>query len=31
MAWIHLPQDIDQWPALVNMAMDFRFHKTLGI
>jgi hypothetical protein len=28
--WIDLDQDKDQWRALVNTAMDLRFHKTLG-
>jgi hypothetical protein len=25
--WIHVAQDREQWPALVNTVMNFRFHK----
>jgi hypothetical protein len=28
--WIDVAQDRDQWRALANTAMDFRFHKLLG-
>jgi hypothetical protein len=30
MDWIDVSQDGHQWRALVNMAWDFGFHKTLG-
>jgi hypothetical protein len=30
MVWIDLTQDRDQWRALVNTAMNLRFHKILG-
>jgi hypothetical protein len=31
MSWINLGEDRDQWRALVNTVMTFRFHKMLGI
>ena len=31
MDWIDLAQDWGRWRALVNMVMNFRFHKTGGI
>jgi hypothetical protein len=30
MDWIHLPQNREQWRALVNMAMNLRLNKILG-
>jgi hypothetical protein len=30
MDWIDLAQDSDQWRALLNMVMNFGFHKMLG-
>jgi hypothetical protein len=30
-SWIHLAQDNNQWQALVNTVMTFRFHKRQGI
>jgi hypothetical protein len=29
--WIDLPEDRDQWKVLVNMVMNFGFHKMLVI
>jgi hypothetical protein len=29
--WIHLALDKDQWQAVVNSIMSFRFHKGKGI
>ena len=31
MDWIDLAKDRDRWRALVNVVMDFGFHKTRGI
>jgi hypothetical protein len=31
MAWIDLTQNSDRWPTLVNVVMNLRFHKILGI
>jgi hypothetical protein len=30
MNWVDLTQDRDQWRALINTVMHFRFHKMLG-
>jgi hypothetical protein len=31
MDWIDLAQDRDQWRTLVNMVLNLRFHKILGL
>jgi hypothetical protein len=31
MDWIHLAQDRERWPALMNVAKTFSFHEMWGI